>query len=415
MKAQQHLLEMEPPWSRVLALALALSLGAALSLGLARFAYALLLTPMREAFGWSYAVAGSLNTANAVGYLVGALSAPLLARRWPTQHVFMAGAWGALLCLLVSPVSESIHAWWLLRFAAGVTSAWVFLLGGVLAARLGSWAHARPSLQTRSAFLVALFYAGTGAGIAASALVVPPVLRWASGAPLGLAAWAWGWLALTLLAAVSALVMRWPARVLGDAVHAVPTGASAAPRSWLELRFGLLAYLCFGLGYIGYMTFAVALLREQGAGDNEVLVFFGTLGLACMGSAWVWGRLLQHKNGLPMATLNALTGLATVLAALSHHPAVMLVSGVLFGGCFLQVVGSTTALVRHQWPQNQWARGIALFTTVFALGQIIGPLAVGVIADGPLGLRGGLLGSGAVLWLGAVLAVLQRGPIDHTI
>ena len=58
--------------------ALALSLGAAVSLGLTRFSYALLLPPMRADLGWSYFTAGAMNTANAAGYLVGALLAPVV-------------------------------------------------------------------------------------------------------------------------------------------------------------------------------------------------------------------------------------------------------------------------------------------------------------------------------------------------
>lgn len=63
-------------------LALALSLGAAVSLGITRFAYALLLPPMREDLGWSYTLAGGMNTINALGYLLGALATPLLLRRY---------------------------------------------------------------------------------------------------------------------------------------------------------------------------------------------------------------------------------------------------------------------------------------------------------------------------------------------
>ena len=48
-----------------LALAFALSLGAAVSLGSTRFAYGLLLPPMRADLGWSYTFAGSMNTSNA--------------------------------------------------------------------------------------------------------------------------------------------------------------------------------------------------------------------------------------------------------------------------------------------------------------------------------------------------------------
>ena len=62
-------------------MALALSMGAAVSLGITRFAYGLLLPPMRADLGWSYALAGGMNTANAFGYLMGALAMPSLMRR----------------------------------------------------------------------------------------------------------------------------------------------------------------------------------------------------------------------------------------------------------------------------------------------------------------------------------------------
>ena len=67
------------------ALAAALALAAAVSLGLARFAYALLLPPMRADLGWSYLTAGAMNTVNAAGYLVGALLVPRLLRRFDAR------------------------------------------------------------------------------------------------------------------------------------------------------------------------------------------------------------------------------------------------------------------------------------------------------------------------------------------
>ena len=61
---------------------LALSLGAAVSLGITRFAYALLLPVMRADLGWSYTLAGAMNTVNALGYLLGALAAPRCCGAW---------------------------------------------------------------------------------------------------------------------------------------------------------------------------------------------------------------------------------------------------------------------------------------------------------------------------------------------
>jgi MFS-type transporter involved in bile tolerance (Atg22 family) len=83
-------------------------------------------------------------------------------------------------------------------------------------------------------------------------------------------------------------------------------------------------------------------------------------------------------------------------------------SGVLFGGVFLSVVASTTALVRHNLPATAWPAGIAAFTIVFAAGQIVGPTLVGWVADGTGGLRGGLACSAAVLLLGALIAWGQK-------
>ena len=75
-----------------LALALALSLGAAVSLGVTRFAYGLLLPPMRADLQWSYPLAGAMNTANALGYLLGALAAPRLMARYGPSRLTVAGA-----------------------------------------------------------------------------------------------------------------------------------------------------------------------------------------------------------------------------------------------------------------------------------------------------------------------------------
>src|SRR5687767_8761626 len=83
--------------AQALRLALALSMGAAVSLGITRFSYALLLPPMRADLGWSYTLAGAMNTANAAGYLLGALMTPALMRRFGPVRLLVGGAlWASL-------------------------------------------------------------------------------------------------------------------------------------------------------------------------------------------------------------------------------------------------------------------------------------------------------------------------------
>ncbi|KIQ23424.1 MFS transporter [Variovorax paradoxus] len=398
------------PAQPTLRLAFALSMGAAVSLGITRFAYALLLPPMRADLGWSYALAGGMNTANAVGYLAGALVTPALMRRFGATRLLIVGAVLASVFMAGSGFVTDAPALLVQRLLAGVASAWVFVAGGLLAARLGE-ADAR-SGAARGGLLLGIYYGGTGFGILLSALLVPQVLRWASDVPHG---WTWAWWALALASGAATCLLGWAARAMPDpSAAATPVAASAMqsaaePAALRQFGWALSGYALFGMGYIGYMTFVIALLREQGASAGFVTLFYALLGIACVASSRLWAGLLdRYRGGQPQALLNGLLGVATLLPVLSPSAPVALVSGVVFGGVFLSVVASTTALVRHNLPPARWAQGISLFTIVFALGQIVGPTVTGWISDGPGGLARGLVASAIALWLGAVLASRQH-------
>jgi predicted MFS family arabinose efflux permease len=397
----------DPPRPSLLGLALALSLGAAVSLGITRFAYGLLLPTMREDLDWSYTLAGAMNTANALGYLLGALLTPPLMHRYGPSRLLIAGS--ALASLFMGLSGFFIAAAPLLaqRLLAGVASAFLFTAGGLMAARLGALRPARAGL------LLGVYYGGTGLGIVASAFSVPWVLEAAAGQPHG---WRWAWWVLCLACFAATALLVWPARVL-PSLHAqappdVRSSAGADKFRWRAFAPALCGYAMFGLGYIGYMTFVIALLREQGVGPARVTFFYALLGLAVLASSRIWAGLLdRYRGGQALALLNALVGAAAVLPALTNSWPWVLVSGLVFGGVFLSVVASTTALVRHNLAPAQWAAGISAFTIVFAAGQIVGPTIVGWIADGPGGLARGLVFSACALWAGAVLAWRQR-PLE---
>ena len=386
-------------------LALALSVGAAVSLGVTRFAYGLLLPGMRADLGWTYTLAGAMNTANAVGYLLGALAMPGLMRRVSPTVLLWSGSLLAALFMGLCGFFTDAFVLLVQRLLAGLASALVFVSGGLLAARLGSRAPAHAGL------LLGVYYGGTGVGIVLSALLVPWVLDASQGE---VHSWRFAWWALALLCFAATALLRWPARVMAQwelLPQADAPAESNRPARFSVRLFGfaLAGYGLFGVGYIGYMTFAVALLRTQGASAQAVTVFYGLLGLAVVASSRIWAGLLnRHLGGGAMARLNALLGVAVVLPALTHSFGVVVFSGLLFGGVFLSIVASSTALVRHNLPPAAWATGISAFTIVFAAGQIVGPTLVGWIADGAGGLERGLLVSAITLWLGALLAWRQK-------
>jgi predicted MFS family arabinose efflux permease len=376
-----------------------LALGAAVSLGLARFSYALFLPPMRADLGWSYLTAGAMNTANAAGYLLGALMTPKLLRRWGARRLLIMGcvATAVLLAAHGGVLNEALL--FLLRLLTGISSALVFVSGGLMAARLGAG-------KSNAGLVLGIYYGGTGLGIIVSTLLVPPLA--ARAVPH---AWQFAWWGLAAAALLATLATAWATRQQVEPPPA--TLHQTQSFRWPGFAFGLAGYFMFGLGYIGYMTFTITLLREQGLENNLVNAYFCVLGAGVMASSWLWARLLQrHRGGVPMALLNGLLAVATLMPVLSTQPVVVFASGALFGCVFLSVVASTTALVRHNLPTSAWSAGISAFTVVFAAGQIVGPSAVGWLADGSGGLGTGLTCSAAVLALGSLLAWWQK-PMER--
>lgn len=386
-------------------LAIGLSMGSAIALGLARFSYALLLPAMKSDLGWSFAQAGAMNTANALGYLLGALAFPRLARRWRAGALFIAGCIATAALMAATGVMSDTNALFAQRVATGIASAFIFVSGGVLAARLAS------ASPRDAGLILGLYYGGTGWGIVASSLLVPATLVQAA------RGWQGAWFALAAACVVLADVASIAARRI-DGIHGLQksgTGASdqsgAAATQLAPITryaFGLAGYGLFGVGYIGYMTFIVALLRNGGMSQGVVTGFYMLLGVATIVSARIWSRLLDRmRGGQALALLNALLAFATLMPVLVAHPVVAFVSGTLFGATFLSAVASTTAFVRHNFAAVHWARGISAFTIVFAFGQIVGPTVIGWVSDG-VGLGRGLIYSAALLGIGALLAACQK-------
>ena len=402
----------------VLWTAVGLALACAVSLGLARFAYSLLLPSMRADLGWTYATAGLMNTVNAAGYLMGALLLPRWQARFDGRSVVLAGGLGAAVTMALHAATTEDSLLLVLRTLSGISSAASFAGGGLLAARLAQ----APGVGERSGLVLGLYYGGTGLGIIVSALVVPAAEAWgwgwgwdsgsgsgsgSGGGPDAAQGWRTAWVLLGLVGLVAtALTLKMTRSLAGPPVPP-RQGRSVAPvRAFLP---ALVGYLMFGLGYIGYMTFIVALARDQGLAGLGITAFYALLGAGVVASSWLWAGLLQrHRGGRPLAQLNGLLALATALPVVVVHPAALFASGALFGSVFLSVVASTTALVRHNLEPQDWPSGIAAFTIVFAGGQIVGPTLVGWVADAwGTGLDSGFVLSAGLLALGSVLATFQ--------
>ncbi|WP_439815601.1 YbfB/YjiJ family MFS transporter [Zavarzinia sp. CC-PAN008] len=375
---------------------LVLALGPAIGLGISRFAYALVLPDMRDSLGWTYAEAGFMNTINAAGYLLGALLSAPVVRGLGAWPAIMLGSGLATLAMAATGATDLFAPLAAARLAAGVGAAFAMVAGGTLAAGVA----VRQGRAT--ALLLGLFYVGPGIGIALSGAIVPFLL----------AAWGPGswWRAWLVLAALSGGLMLVLALARGERLGPGATGAAARQVPLRAMAPILLGYLGFGAGYIAYMTFMIAWVREAGGTAPGLQAGFWTLlGLSSMAAPFVWSGVLGRlPGGLGVAALTAVTLAGAVLPLLSAHPAVLVASAVVFGSAFLSVVAGTTVFVRRNLAEAAWPGGIAAMTIAFGLGQTAGPLAIGALTDALGTLDAGLWASIALLAAGSCLAALQR-------
>lgn len=379
----------------------ALAAGPVVALGFARFGYALILPAMSHALGWSLTMAGAMNAANALGYLLGALGAAPLARRAGHGRTFMVSVFGTSLALLAAGFAGNslLLAGW--RFASGAAGGVAFVVGGGLVAQ----STARESVH-RAALLLGIYFGGAGLGIVLSAWTVPFLL---ASFPQTVG-WRVAWVTLGVLGLLTLT------GVVPAMRHVVPGSPSVSDGSrthlpWRRLRAVLMAYGLYGTGYIVYMTFIVVFLQRHGAHPQEIIEFWTVLGSTAMASAFLWGRLLgQASGGRGVAVLMGLVLSGVLLPLWSTTPLLVLGSAILFGSAFLAVVTSVATVARRSLPMQQWTAALGALTVVFGLGQSVGPFLAGWLSDGGGGVRFGLILSAVILGMGILTALAQP---DH--
>jgi predicted MFS family arabinose efflux permease len=375
-----------------------MSLGAAVGLGFARFGYALLLPSMRASLAWTYAQAGAVNSANALGYLIGALTVGPTVAWFGAPRVIRWSLVCIALSLIASGVWPSFWPLMLARLVSGIGGALIFVAGMAVVLTLVT--------SRQSELPVGVYFAGPGIGIAVSGLLVPILL--------GPLAWDWrgAWVALGLVGFVGLALMEGPLRA------ASREGIGGAASSHRERLFVLsdytrlwptmTAYALFGLGYIGYMTFIVAYLQTIGVTPGVVQLFWVWLGVSAALSGFTWRpaiRRLGARWSLVVA-MSALT-IGAALPVLIPQGWAFALSAFLFGSSFLAIATTITLQVRVILPEPRWTTIMGNATALFALGQFAGPLLTGLVADMRGGLTVGLLGSAILLGFGAAIALIR--------
>jgi MFS family permease len=360
----------------------------AVAMGIGRFAFTPILPMMQQDAGLDIAQGGALASANYFGYLVGALTAATL--RLAPANAIRVGLLAVGLSTLAMGVTHHSIAWLLLRFVAGVASAWVLVFAA-------AWCLERLQQEApleRRAVLSATVFAGVGIGIAfAGAVCLALLVAHASSAS--------AWLALGAAAlVVSAAIWRG----FADDTTAPPSRI-ASPQRWnAEFTRMTLCYGAFGFGYIIPATFLPAMARDAFTDPAIYGWSWPVFGAAAAASTFIAAALRRRISDRAMWILGHVAMAAGVAMPIFVRTlSGIIVSALLVGGTFMVVTMAGMQEARRVAGARVRTL-IAAMTSAFALGQIAGPLAVGVLAprggfDVPLALSAAILVASALALL----------------
>ncbi|WP_345344246.1 YbfB/YjiJ family MFS transporter [Rhodococcus olei] len=356
-------------------------LALAVAMGLGRFAYTPILPLMLGQTGLRPASAATLATANYLGYLAGAVAAiavPGIARSVLALRMSLVAQVATIAAMAAT---ESVAAWAGLRFVAGVASAGVF----VFTTRV---AHEQVRADGDG---VGWVFGGVGGGIVLSAVSVLALGEDAD--------WRVAWLVAAALAAVLG-VTAWtlPGGGHSGAGEASPrTVPGARPRrgfGWLTV-----AYFCEGLGYIVSATFLVAAVAAAGSAPWLGAAVWIAVGAAVVPSCVMWSRLSRRHSPASMMTLALViqaVAVAVAVSAATGAAAAQLIGALCFGGTMIGIV----MLALGEGARLAGPRAAAMLTSVYGLGQVLGPVVVAP-----------LLGRGYGAALAVAAAVLAAGAL----
>lgn len=371
-----------------------LALGVCISNAFARFAYGLILPAMQSDLGWNYTQAGWINTANALGYVVGALLTFTLIARLKAPTLFIVGLLVTSLSLVAVGLTSSFWPLTFWRIVAGIAGAPVFIAGGAIAASLF------PNDPRNNALAIAAYFGGGGLGMVLSGAVLPGLFD-----IHGPAMWPFAWIGLGLASFLMSPFSIWAARQINVVAN---TAAKDVPLPIKRMIFALSGYGLFATGYIVYITFIVAWMRALDTTASMVSISWSLIGVGIIASPFIWKPVLaRFASGFPLALACTVAGLATLIPVLLPNILGLLASALCFGLAVFIGPGAVTSFARKNLPQRQWGKSVSLFTLIFAIGQTIGPVAAGAIGDMTGSLSAGLLCAGAILLLASGLAVLQ--------
>jgi predicted MFS family arabinose efflux permease len=393
------------------------------AIGFGRFGYSAVLPSMQKALGISSAAAGSLASWNLAGYTLMAAVGGVLASRIGSKKVLTFGMVLTAGGMLFTGLTDGLVGASLGRLVTGLGNGLILVPSITL---MASWFDAR-----RLGFASSIVPTGSSLALIVAGPVVPRIIE--AGAAEG---WRLAWYffaGITILVTVLHLVVQrdrprdlapvrgplplhhsrtMPAARTPATVRKAPRESTAAElkkilRSGYAWHLGLI-YLLYGVAFLAYFTFFQKRLTSDlgysPAMAGNLFIILGATGLI---GGVLWGTVSDRVGRrLTITVTMLLAGVAGLLFAWGPNTAVIALSAILLGSAGMVIPGLIGAACGDKFGPVLASTSLGLLTVLVGIGQAMGPLFGGLLADAYSSLGPAYILSGGAFIAGAIGALL---------
>lgn len=340
--------------SIILAGILALIVG----VGVSRFAFTSLLPSMLDDF-LSVSFAGYLASINYVGYLSGAIFAVFIKDINTKVKYFRIGMFLCVFTTVFLATTQNETVWMLSRIIAGFGSAMALVVGSAIV-------MTKLNMESKTKAM-GIHFSGIGFSILVCDLIMRAVFQTEG-------SWENSWMILTVFAFFATIYSTY---ILSfDKEQKTASTRHNFDKSIFSMYVILLiiAYFAVGIGFVVFATFLPDIINSLDGLEGYGSLTWTLVGLAGIPSCIFWMNLAHKKGSVNIIIVSMfLLFIGIMIPTLTNNVYLNLLSGVLYGGTFVGLVGLFLNVGGKLAGKNPVVL-MGAMTTAYGIGQVVGPL-----------------------------------------
>ena len=329
-----------------------------IGLGVARFAFTSLLPPMLDDF-LTVTYAGILASVNFAGYLSGSIFSMFIKDINQKVILFRIGIILAILTTAVLGLTTNETIWFISRILAGFAAAMAFVVGSAIVMTKLNFEN-----KTKA---MGIHFSGIGFSILTTDLIGRAVLSNGGN-------WQDSWLFLVGFAIIASIysmyILSFDKKV---ETKVVKHKFDKSLFNFFVILI-IMAYFTEGVGFVVQGTFLPDIINKLPGLEGYGNLTWTLVGLAGIPSCIIWMRLAHNYGSVNIIIIALFVQMIGILIpTMTSNIYMNLLSGVLFGGTFVGLVGMFMNLGGKLAGANPVVL-MGAVTTSYGIGQVVAPL-----------------------------------------